>query len=89
MLTLDLLHKVLLDDPDYDTESDAEPAIKSALLSLVDALALYDGNPNREEYIASLVDLHGDDDDPLTAACATAAAWLRDTRAGGPPEVQP
>lgn len=91
----DLLHKALMADPGFDPHEHARDSITNALISLVDALAYLDGNPNRAEYIDSLIELHrGVDDDPLMAACITAASWLQDARTGseeGPtsPPAQP
>lgn len=73
--TLDLVQEVV--DPQSAPELMLADIV-DAFGSLVSALAWADDNPNRSEYLRSLLDMHSECDNPVLAAIGTAASWLQE-----------
>ncbi len=72
---MDLLQEVVDTGTAYEL---MKTDVVEALGNLCSALAWADENPNRAEYLHSLLELHRDDDNPVTAAIITAASWLQE-----------
>lgn len=72
---MDLLQEVVDDSTAYEL---MKANIVDALGKLCSALAWTDSHPNRAEILHSLLEMHRDDENPVTAAIITAASWLQE-----------